>query len=86
MSKVDHMTQQLSCLTDREKPWFESRSGHDFSSIDPLVAQCGSTARAASIEGACFAGSSVVPSGFGENLHKQGVNIKDRPNIFRGEI
>ena len=35
------------------------------------MAQCGSTARAAGIEGACFAGSSVVPSGFGENLIKQ---------------
>ena len=30
-------------------------------------------------KGACFAGSSVVPSGFGENLIKQGGNIKDRP-------
>ena len=45
-------------------------------------------ASAASIEGACFAGSSVVPSGFGENLIKQGGNIKERPNgsFLKGDI
>ena len=61
------LAQQLSCLTDSERPWVRVPVGpRFFPSLLHLVAQCGFAARATSIKKCMFRCSSVVPSRFGD--------------------
>ena len=61
------LAQQLSCLTDSERPWVRVPVGpRFFPSLLHLVAQCGFAKRATSIKKCMFRCSSVVPSRFGD--------------------
>ena len=61
------LAQELSCLTDSERPWVRVPVGpRFFLPLWHLVAQCGFAARATSIKMCMSRCSSVVPSRFGD--------------------